>query len=360
MTSQTIGRQSSRQVDARLVGVSDELDLALLKIDAPDVPVLPLANYDRLKQGELVFAFGSPDGLRNSVTMGMVSSVARQVSDDSPLVYVQTDASINPGNSGGPLVNATGEVVGINTFIQSASGGSEGLGFALPSALIALAYPQLRDFGHLHRGLIGLTVQTVTPLLASGLHLPADAALIAANVAQGSPAAEAGIEPGDIISAVDAQPVAGLTMAQLYLRLYALRAGQTVKIDLQRGETHRTAIATAVEIPHACDRQALIDVRSALIEPLGIFASAQPPTQDGPSSVDGPSDDGVVVTARVETGRPGAPPLARGDLIRAVNGVLVSTPAGLRAAVEHVPARGAVVLQVERDGRLEYMAFERE
>jgi len=357
---QTIGRQSSRQVDARLVGVSDELDLALLKIDAPDVPVLPLANYDRLKQGELVFAFGSPDGLRNSVTMGMVSSVARQVSDDSPLVYVQTDASINPGNSGGPLVNATGEVVGINTFIQSASGGSEGLGFALPSALIALAYPQLRDFGHLHRGLIGLTVQTVTPLMASGLHLPADAALIAANVAQGSPAAEAGIEPGDIISAVDAQPVAGLTMAQLYLRLYALRAGQTVKIDLQRGETHRAATATAVEIPHVCDRQALIDVRNALIEPLGIFASAQPPAQDGPSSTDGPSDDGVVVTARVETGRPGAPPLARGDLIRAVNGVLVSTPAGLRAAVEHVPARGAVVLQVERDGRLEYMAFERE
>ena len=184
---QTLGRQTTRQVDARLVGISDELDLALLKIDAPDVPVLTLADYDRLKQGELVFAFGSPDGLRNSVTMGMVSSVARQVDEDSPLVYVQTDAPINPGNSGGPLVNAAGEVVGINTFIQSASGGSEGLGFALPSALIALAYPQLRDFGHLHRGLIGLTVQTVTPLLASGLHLPADAALIAANVAHGSP-----------------------------------------------------------------------------------------------------------------------------------------------------------------------------
>ena len=187
MPVQTLGRQTTRQVDARLVGVSDELDLALLKIDAPDVPVLPLADYDRLKQGELVFAFGSPDGLRNSVTMGMVSSVARQVNDDSPLVYVQTDAPINPGNSGGPLVNAAGEVVGINTFIQSASGGSEGLGFALPSALIALAYPQLRDFGHLHRGLIGLTVQTVTPLLASGLHLPADAALIAANVAPRQP-----------------------------------------------------------------------------------------------------------------------------------------------------------------------------
>ena len=357
---QTLGRQATRQVDARLVGISDELDLALLKIDAPDVPVLALADYDRLKQGELVFAFGSPDGLRNSVTMGMVSSVARQVSEDSPLVYVQTDASINPGNSGGPLVNAAGEVVGINTFIQSASGGSEGLGFALPSALIALAYPQLRDFGHLHRGLIGLTVQTVTPLLAMGLHLPADAALIAANVAPGSPADAAGIMSGDVVVAVDGEPVARLTMAQLYLRLYALRSGQTVRIDLARGEARKTVTATAVEIPHVCDRQTLIDVRNALIEPLGIFASAPPPADDGPSSVDGRSDEGVIVTARVETGRPGAPPLQRGDLIRAINGAPVSTPSALRDAVERVPARGAVVLQVERDGRLEYLAFERE
>jgi len=357
---QTLGRQTTRQVDARLVGISDELDLALLKIDAPDVPVLTLADYDRLKQGELVFAFGSPDGLRNSVTMGMVSSVARQVDEDSPLVYVQTDAPINPGNSGGPLVNAAGEVVGINTFIQSASGGSEGLGFALPSALIALAYPQLRDFGHLHRGLIGLTVQTVTPLLASGLHLPADAALIAANVAHGSPADTAGITPGDIIVAVDGEPVASLTMAQLYLRLYALRSGQTVRIDLARGDARKAVIATAVEIPHVCDRQTLIDVRNALIEPLGVFASAPPPDQDDPSSGDGPPEDAVLVTARVETGHPGAPPLQRGDLIRAINGARVSTPAALREAVERVPARGAVVLQVEREGRLEYMAFERE
>ena len=175
--AQTLGRQTARIIEARLIGVSDELDLALLKIDADDIPVLRLADYDGVRQGELVFALGSPDGLRNSVSMGMVSSVARQVTEDSPLVYVQTDASINPGNSGGPLVDASGDVVGINTFIQTLSGGSEGLGFALPSALIALAFPQLRDYGHLHRGLIGLTVQTVTALMASGLRLPAGAAI---------------------------------------------------------------------------------------------------------------------------------------------------------------------------------------
>jgi len=332
----------------------------LLKIDAPDVPVLRLADYDQVRHGELVFAFGSPDGLRNSVTMGMVSSVARQVSDDSPLVYVQTDASINPGNSGGPLVDASGDVVGINTFIQTVSGGSEGVGFALPSSLISLAYPQLRDYGHLHRGLIGVTVQTVTGLMARGLQLPPDAALIAANVAPGGPAEEAGLRPGDIIRAIDGTPVANLTMAHLYLRIYALSAGQTVKFDTERAGTRSTITATAVANPHLCDRQLLIDTRNALIEPLGIFATVQEPSDDGPASVDGPVDEGVVVSARVETGRMSPVPLERGDVIRAVNGAPVATPAGLRDAVERVPSRGAVVLQVARDGRLEYMAFERD
>jgi serine protease Do len=357
---QTLGRQTMRTVDATLVGVSDELDLALLQIDAPDVPALRLADYDRVKHGELVFAFGSPDGLRNSVTMGMVSSVARQISDDSPLVYLQTDAPINPGNSGGPLVDAAGDVVGINTFIQTNSGGSEGLGFALPSALIALAYPQLRDYGHLHRGLIGLTVQTVTTLMAQGLHLPADAALIAANVAPGSPAADAGLRPGDVIAAIDHTPVATLTMAQLYLQLYALHAGQTIALDVERDGTRKTMTATAVANAHICDRQGLIDVRETLIEPLGVFASSRDRSEDGASGDDGGGGGGVVVSARVEMGKGAPVPLERGDLIRAVNGAEVATPAALRSAVERVPVRGALVLQVLRDGRLEYMAFERE
>jgi len=358
--AQTLGHQTARIIEARLIGVSDELDLALLKIDADDIPVLRLADYDQVRQGELVFAFGSPDGLRNSVSMGMVSSVARQVTVDSPLVYVQTDASINPGNSGGPLVDASGEVVGINTFIQSLSGGSEGLGFALPSALIALAFPQLRDYGHLHRGLIGLTVQSVTSLIASGLRLPAGATLIAANVAAGSPADDAGLRAGDVINAIDGTAVAKLTLAQLYVRLYGLHAGQTIKIDAQRGDDPMTFSATAVETPHVCDRQALLDVRTALIEPLGILAAARDTSQDASSSDDGPVEPGVVVSARVETGHPPDVSLERGDVIRAVNGATVATPAALRSAVERVPVRGAVVLQVERDGRLGYVAFERE
>src|SRR6185295_7872689 len=128
--------------------------------------------YDAIRQGELVFAFGSPEGLRNSVTMGVVSSVARQPDPDSATIYIQTDAPINPGNSGGPLVNVDGELVGLNTFILSQSGGSQGLGFAIPSSVVASAYPQLRRYGHRHRGLLGFSMQAITPALAAGLGLP--------------------------------------------------------------------------------------------------------------------------------------------------------------------------------------------
>src|SRR6266852_6228037 len=138
-------------VPAHIVGVAKEIDLALLKADNVNLPALSLAPYRNVRQGEIVLAFGSPEGLRNTVTLGVVSSVARQTDPDSPMVYIQTDAPINPGNSGGPLVNVDGEVVGINTFILSQSGGNEGLGFAIPSSVINVAYQQLRKFGHIHR-----------------------------------------------------------------------------------------------------------------------------------------------------------------------------------------------------------------
>jgi serine protease Do len=159
-------------VSARVVGVSREIDLALLKVDNVKLEALAVAPYRNLRQGELVLAFGSPEGLRNTVTLGVVSSVARQTDPDSPMVYIQTDAPINPGNSGGPLVNVDGAVVGVNTFILSQSGGNEGLGFAIPSSVVSVAYQQLRKFGHLHRAQIGIGLQTITPVLAAALNLP--------------------------------------------------------------------------------------------------------------------------------------------------------------------------------------------
>ena len=183
-----------KSYDARTVGITTEIDLAVIKIEAHGLPSLPIPKPTPPRQGEVVFAFGSPEGLRNTVTMGVVSSVARQPDPDSPLVYVQTDTPINPGNSGGPLVNADGQLVGINTFIFSTSGGNQGLGFAIPAGVVAFAYPQLLKYGHIHQPEIGAIVQTITPELAAALHLHRDFGVIVSDVLPGGPGGLRGYE----------------------------------------------------------------------------------------------------------------------------------------------------------------------
>ena len=206
-------------LSARIVGIATELDLALLKVDDMKLPALPLATYSDLRQGETVFAFGSPIGLRNSMTHGLVSAVARQVDPDSPLIYIQTDAPINPGNSGGPLVNIRGEVVGINTFIVSQSGGNEGLGFAIPSATARTAVRQLRQFGQLRRQEVGMSLQTITPTMAASLVLPRDYGVIVSDVWPGGPAEAAGLKVGDVLMSVDGEPADNLPTVVYNFRL---------------------------------------------------------------------------------------------------------------------------------------------
>ena len=186
----------SYTLNARIVGVTTELDLALLKVDGQKLPALPLATYSELRQGETVFAFGSPIGLRNTLTHGLVSAVARQVDPDSPLIYVQTDAPINPGNSGGPLVNIRGEVVGVNTFIVSQSGGSDGLGFAVPSATARTVFRQLKQYGQLRRQEMGMSMQTITSTMAASLGLVRDYGVIVVRRLAGRAGRGGGPEDG--------------------------------------------------------------------------------------------------------------------------------------------------------------------
>jgi len=174
-------------MDATIVGVEPTIDLALLKIDSKGLPALSFADYNALKKGQVVLAFGNPEGFENSVTMGVVSAVARQVLPNVPYVYIQTDAPINPGNSGGPLVDTDGNVVGINTFILSESGGSQGLGFAIPSSVVEFVYHQLRQFGHVHHVVIGAELQEITSDLAQGLNLGRQEGVIVSDVQPGGP-----------------------------------------------------------------------------------------------------------------------------------------------------------------------------
>ena len=173
-TGQSILATRSRTVSGRIVGIDLETDLAVIKVDEQNLPALAFGDSDELKAGQVVLAFGSPLGLHNSVSLGVVSAVARQLEPESPMIYVQTDASINPGSSGGPLVDMRGRLVGINTLIVSQAGGNEGLGFAAPSNIVRTVYEQIRKIGRVRRGDIGVRAQTVTPVLAAGLNLARD------------------------------------------------------------------------------------------------------------------------------------------------------------------------------------------
>jgi serine protease Do len=351
-----------RTLDAKIVGVAREIDLALLKVDGIEdaaLPPLPIADYDALRQGEIVFAFGSPEGLRNSVTMGIVSAVARQPDADNPLVYVQTDAPINHGNSGGPLVNVKGELVGINTFILSDSGGSQGLGFAIPSALVQMAYPKLRQYGHLHRGEIGILLQTITPALASGLGLAQDWGAVISDVTPGSTADLAGIQPQDIVVSMDGEPVDGVP--RLAFQLFTRSAGDVVRLKLRRGADLYTADVAVAERPHDFDRLTdLVDPQKSLVAKLGILGVDITEANAGmAASLRVPS--GVIVVGHPKDEADSSDTgLMTADTIHGINGNVVSSVEALRDFVAALKPRSPVVLQIERNGQFIFLAFELE
>ena len=344
----------TRIVPARIIGVSRELDLAVIKVEAGKLPALVLANYRKLGQGEMVFAFGSPEGLRNSVTMGVVSAVARQTDPDSPMVYIQTDAAINPGNSGGPLVNVSGEVVGVNTFILSQSGGNEGLGFAIPSGVVGVVYKQLRQFGHTHRAQIGIGIQTITPTLAAALKLPRDYGVLISDVTPDSPAEAAGLQIGEVLVALDGRAAENVPFVAF--RLSSVEAGEKVHLDVLRGEERIAFDVPAREAPHDMDQvAALADPEKNLVTTLGILGveidqkiAAMVPDLRDPF--------GIFVAARA-TGASVEVPLLAGDVIRTLNGQPMTTLDRLRAALKALPPGAPVALQIQRDQKLQFLAF---
>lgn len=344
----------TRIVAGRIVGVSRELDLALIKVEAGKLPALPLADYRKLGQGEMVFAFGSPEGLRNSVTMGVVSAVARQTDPDSAMVYIQTDAAINPGNSGGPLVSVNGEVVGVNTFILSQSGGNEGLGFAIPSGVVGVAYRQLRKFGHLHRAQIGIGMQTVTPTLAAALNLPRDYGVVISDVLPDSPAAASGLQIGDVLVAVDGRPAENLPFVAFHF--FALEYGQRVHLDVLRSKDRLAFDVPVAQPPRDTDQvTALADPEKNLVPTLGILGVEIDP-RIAAMVPDLRDPFGIVVAAR-STGARVEVPLLTGDVIRTLNGQPMTTLDRLRNALKSLQPGAPVALQIQRDQKLLFVSF---
>jgi serine protease Do len=351
---QTLVNNRSRTVEARILGSDSEIDLALLKVDVKGLRALPLGDYNKVRQGDVVLALGSPEGLQDSVTMGVVSSAARQPDPDNPMVYVQSDAAINPGNSGGPLINVDGEVVGINTFILTQGGGNEGLGFAIPSATVAFAYPQLRKFGHVHRGEIGIAVQALTPTLAAGLKLSLDSGVIISDVVAGSAGDSAGLKVQDIITSIDGRPADNLPA--LETRLFMRSGGERIKLGVLRGTEKRSFDVLLVERPHDVDQLAgLADPVKNLVSKLGIVA-IEIDSRIAANLAGLRIPSGVIVVAKSAESNVDIS-LSTGDVIHAINGAPVETIQGLRSSLDHLGTNTPVVLQIERDGKLMFIAF---
>jgi serine protease Do len=188
-----------REFKATVVGKDPKTDVALVKIDASGLPTVPLGDSSQLQVGEPVMAIGNPFGLEQTVTTGIVSATGRVIGEGPYDDFIQTDASINPGNSGGPLINTRGQAIGINTAIFTQSGGSVGIGFAIPISLTKPVISQLASSGHVTRGWLGVSIQSVTPDLAKSFHLPADTGALVGSVVDGSPAMKAGMKAGDVI-----------------------------------------------------------------------------------------------------------------------------------------------------------------
>ncbi|MBI5136177.1 MAG: DegQ family serine endoprotease [Nitrospirae bacterium] len=237
-----------RSFKAEVVGVDGKTDLAVLRVEATNLPWVPLGDSSRLRPGEMVLAVGNPFGLNQTVTMGIVSGVGRQgvgITDYED--FIQTDAAINPGNSGGAMVNTRGELIGINTAIFTQSGGYEGIGFAIPSNLVSTVKDSLIAHGRVVRGWLGVSIQEITPELASQFRLPSPRGALVTNVIPSGPAAQAGLKRGDVILAIGGTEIGSL--AELRLLVAGTPVGKRVAVRLQREGKPVTAQVTLGELP---------------------------------------------------------------------------------------------------------------
>jgi serine protease Do len=355
-TGSSILGARGRSLIGQVVGLDLETDLAVVKVEAQGLPTLSLADSDDLQPGQIVLACGSPLGLQNSVSLGVVSAVARQLEPESPMIYVQTDASINPGSSGGPLVDLRGRVVGINTLKVTRSAGDEGLGFAAPSNIVRTVYEQIRKSGRVRRGEIGIKAQTVTPVMAAGLGLARDHGVVLADVRPGSMAAKAGLQRGDLVTALDGKPMEN--GRQLQVSLYRHVVGDVVTLEILRdGQAMKMPVAMA-ERQDALDGLAdANDVRQNLVPRLGVLGL----TVDAQVAEVLPwlrVRSGVVVVSLAGgaiDARDGG--LAPGDVVFTINKTPVSGLTELRRALDALQTGDPVVLGIDRRGELLYLAF---
>jgi len=343
-----------RKLMAEVIGSDPETDLALLRVDEHDLPAAKLGDSARMEPGDWVVAVGNPFGLDHTVTVGVVSAIGRSgigVADFEN--FIQTDAAINPGNSGGPLLNLDGEVIGINTAIRSSNGGSDGISFAIPSATLADVMPDLVDGGRVKRGWLGVGIQPMSEELAESFDAPSTQGALVTRVYDDTPAAEAGLRSGDIITAVNGKQIddnRGLSDT-----IAAIDPGQEVKLSVWRdGKELELAVelATRPEREELVGAQPLLERRSR--DDFGLGLQDLSRADQRALEIDG----GVRVT-RVQPGSPAAAAgLTVGDVILSIGSEDVGSAEEAAELLREAGARARLLVQTE-DGGTRWIVLER-
>ncbi len=349
-----VSLRDKREFKAKLVGTDPKTDVAVLRIDARDLPTLPLGDSSKLQIGDLVLAVGDPFGIGETVTMGIVSATGRGGLDIEDYEdFIQTDAAINPGNSGGALVDAAGRLVGINTAILSGgSGGNQGIGFAIPINMAQAILSQILEHGKVVRGYLGVAIQAVTPAMAKAFGLDRAAGALVGDVTPGGPASKAGIRKGDVILEMDGEKIPDSN--ELRLRISQKSPGSSARLKLFRDGREMTVTVTLGELPEKLARSEgggegsdllqgveVEDLTSRTLRELGLP----------------PGTRGVVVTS-VDEGSPAAEAgLSRGDVIQEVNRKPVASVPEFQEAIRRA-GKNPILLLVNRQGTTVYLMLE--
>ncbi|MBI2891246.1 MAG: DegQ family serine endoprotease [Nitrospirae bacterium] len=348
--------ENEKELDAEVKGKDPKTDLALLRIKSNGFPQCPLGDSSTLRVGEWIMAIGNPFGFSRTVTVGVVSALGRHSlelpggAQPTYQDFIQTDAAINPGNSGGPLINTRGEIVGINTAIYTRSGGSMGIGFAIPINLVKTIVPHLQEKGKVVRSWLGVLIQKVTPEIAESIGLQEPLGALVSKVVEGSPAAQAGIQRQDVIVEFDGEPIA--EWHELPNKVATRGVGETVKVKVIRNGKSQTFKIKLAELPEEMggpegeeepeeepEGESLLGVRVETLTPEKAQAYGLDPGQKG------------AVVSEVDPGSPADDAgLRRGDVIQEVGRVAVSTAAEFRAAAKAQSKSGKPILVLVRRG----------